>query len=131
MSEAVTNARRSFSLVQRLQRVVRIRFWKMDVHPDAWISPSALIDRTWPSGVHIGEGCIFEAESVLLTHDMTRGIYMDTRIGPRSHVGVRAIIMPGVTIGSDCKILPGAIVTGDVSSGACVGGTPARPIEAA
>lgn len=101
----------------------------MDVHPDAWISSSALIDRTWPSGVHIGQGCVFEPESVLLTHDMTRGIYLDTRVGARSHVGARAIIMPGVTIGCDCRILPGAIVTADVPPGSCVRGNPARPVE--
>lgn len=43
-------------------------------------------------------------------------------------VGAGAIIMYGVTIGSNCIIAAGAIVTKDVPSGSVVAGVPARVI---
>jgi len=101
----------------------------MDIHPTAWIAPSALIDRTWPRGVHIEAGCVIDEEAVLLAHDLTRGIYVDTRVGEGSYVGARAIIMPGITVGRGCHVLPGAVVSKDVPDGATVAGNPARVIE--
>jgi acetyltransferase-like isoleucine patch superfamily enzyme len=84
------------------------------------------VDRTWPKGVHVEEGCVVEAESVLLTHDMTRGLYLDTRVGARTVIGPRAIVMPGVTIGQDCRIAPGALVLRDVPPQSYVTGNPAQ-----
>ena len=101
----------------------------MDIHPTAWIALSALIDRTWPKGVHIAKECVFDEQSVLLTHDMTRGVYLDTWVGPRTYVGPRAIIMPGIRVGSDCHIAAGALVNRDVSDGTHVIGNPAKPFD--
>lgn len=98
----------------------------MDVHPSAWIAPTALIDRTWPKGVHIGEGCVIGDEAVILTHDLTRGLYLDTRIGDHSSIGVRAIVLPGVTIGKHCAIAPGALVNRDVPDHHHAAGNPAK-----
>jgi len=117
---------RSTSLVQRFQRLVQTRLWGMDIHPTAWIAASALIDRTWPRGIHIGADCVIAEEAVVLTHDMTRGIYMDTRIGDGTTVGARAIIMPGITVGRNCTILPGTLVNRDLPDGTMVAGNPAR-----
>lgn len=112
-------------LKARLQRIVRKVLWGMDIHPTARIAPSALIDRTWPRGIHIGPDCIICDEAVMLTHDLTRGVYLDTRLGARCHVGARAIIMPGVTIGDDCVVAPGALVTKDLPAGHFALGNPA------
>lgn len=103
----------------------------MDIARSAWIAPSALIDRTWPRGIHIGQDCIIDEQAVVLTHDMTRGLYLDTVIGARTVIGVRAIILPGVTIGDDCTVEPGALVTKDVPSGSRVQGNPARIVDQA
>ncbi|BDI59505.1 hypothetical protein MACH05_00650 [Qipengyuania nanhaisediminis] len=101
----------------------------MDIHPSAWIAASAYIDRTWPRGIHIGENCVIDEEASVLTHDMTRGIYFDTRIGSDTVIGVRAIIMPGITIGAGSVIEPGAVVTRDLPEGSRVRGNPARQVE--
>lgn len=122
--------RRRTSVKQRLQRLVQTRLWGMDIHPTAWIAATALIDRTWPRGIHIGADCVIAEEAVVLTHDMTRGIYMDTRIGEGTTVGARAIIMPGITVGRNCTILPGTLVNRDLPDGATVAGNPARALEA-
>jgi acetyltransferase-like isoleucine patch superfamily enzyme len=116
-----------------LQALVRKLVWRMDIHPSARIAPTALIDRTWPRGVHIGPACAIGEEAVLLTHDLTRGIYMHTRLGARCQVGPRAIILPGVTIGDDCIVEPGAVVTKDMPAGHRALGNPAsiQPRDAA
>ena len=114
------------SLKQRWQRLVQTRVWRMDIHPSAWIAPSALIDRTWPRGVHIAAGAVIDEEAVLLTHDLTRGVYLDTHVGANTVVGARAIILPGITVGRDCVVAPGSVVNRDVPDGARVVGNPAR-----
>ncbi|KQT31369.1 hypothetical protein ASG29_15610 [Sphingomonas sp. Leaf412] len=117
------------SLKQRWQRLVQTRVWRMDIHPSARIAASALIDRTWPRGVHIAAGVVIDEEAVMLTHDLTRGMYLDTRIGANSVVGARAIILPGITVGRDCVVAPGSVVNRDVPDGTRVAGNPARVDE--
>lgn len=111
-------------LKRRFIRAVQVHLWGMDIHPTARISPSALIDRTWPRGIHIAKDCVIEEEAVVLTHDMTRGLYLDTRIGERCRLGARAIIMPGLTLGEDTIVAPGAVVVRDVPPQSYVIGNP-------
>lgn len=126
MSAANERRPRRASLRQWLQRRVQLHLWKMDIDPSAVIAASALIDRTWPKGIHIAAGVVIDEEAVVLTHDLTRGLYLDTRIGARSHIGARAIILPGITIGNDCRIWPGALVTRDMADGSEAIGNPAE-----
>ena len=106
-------------------RQIQVRLWGMDIHPSARIAPTALIDRTWPRGIHIAADCKIDEEVVILTHDMSRGIYMDTRIGPRCRLGARSIVMPGVTIGEDSVVAPGAVVIRDMPPKSYALGNPA------
>lgn len=50
-------------------------------------------------------------------------------IGNNVHIGTNAIIMPGVSIGDNCIVACGAIVTHDVPKNSVVGGVPATMIE--
>ena len=101
----------------------------MDIAPSAWIAPTALIDRTWPRGIHIAESCVIGPHAVVLTHDMTRGLYLDTTIGAGARIGARSIVFPGVTVGKGARVTAGAVVTRDVPAGAMVAGNPARIVE--
>lgn len=49
-------------------------------------------------------------------------------IGDNCHIGMNAMILPGVTIGRDCIVGACAVVTHDVPDGTVVAGVPARPI---
>lgn len=122
-----SGAGRRKSLWQVYQYFVRRYFWGTRVAASAWIASSALIDRTFPTGVEIDQHAWIGPFALVLTHDMSRGLYLHTRIGARSIIGARAVIMPGVTIGSDCVVDPGAVVSRDVADGLRVAGNPARP----
>ena len=51
------------------------------------------------------------------------------RIGDNCHIGMNALIMPGVTIGKNCIIGAGAVVTHNVPDNSVAVGVPARVIE--
>ena len=49
-------------------------------------------------------------------------------IGPQAFVGLRAIVMPGVAVGTGCVVGAGAVVTRDTEDWSICGGNPARRI---
>lgn len=51
------------------------------------------------------------------------------KIGKRCWIGANAIILPGVTIGDNCVVAAGSVVTKDVPSNCTVAGVPARIIK--
>lgn len=53
----------------------------------------------------------------------------DTQIGDGAWIGMRAMIMPGITIGEGAVIASGAIVTKNVEPYTLVAGNPAKPIK--
>ena len=116
------------SLKAIAQRMIR-KMWGNDIDPTARIHTSASIDRTNPRGIHIAAGVEIAADAIVLAHDLTRGKHCDTRIGARTRIGERAIVMPGVTIGEDCIVAPAAVVTKDMPARSTAIGNPAR-IEA-
>lgn len=50
-------------------------------------------------------------------------------IGNNTWVGARAVILPGITIGSYCVIAAGSVVTQDISDYTVVAGVPARVVK--
>lgn len=106
-------------------------------------------DPLWPiDQLHIGDYVCIGAEAVILmggnhTHRMDwfslypfvetiEQAYVgkgDTTIGDGAWIGMRAMIMPGVTIGEGAVVASGAIVTKDVAPYTVVAGNPAVPIR--
>lgn len=99
--------------------------WGMDLHPTCQFSLSAKFDLTYPRGVHVGARSYVAFEARVLTHDRTRGLYLDTRIGADCFIGGRALILPGVEIGDGCVIGAGAVVTRSVPPRCVAAGNPA------
>ena len=50
-------------------------------------------------------------------------------VGDNVHIGINSIIMPGVTIGNNCIIGCGAVVTKDIPDNSIAVGVPARVIK--
>lgn len=105
------------------------KIWGMDLHPTCNFSLSAKFDRLYPKGIHIGAYTYIAFGAVILCHDTTRGLYLDTIIGKNCFIGARSIILPGVRISNGCIVGAGSVVTKDVPENCTVAGNPARIIK--
>lgn len=112
-----------------LRRAYLVKVWKMDVHPYSLVSLKATLDKTYPQGVHIGEGSAVNFGAVILTHDMATSRHLHTRVGRFCGIGARSILMPGITVGDHSIVAAGAIVTKDVPPNTIVAGNPAKVIR--
>lgn len=113
----------------RLKWIYYTKVWRMDIHPTASFSMDVRFDKTNPRGIHIGEESYVAFGAVILTHDLTRGLYLHTRIGRRCFIGARSIILPGVEIGDECVVGSGSVVTKNIPARSLVAGNPARIIR--
>lgn len=116
-------------LLIRLKLAWYRRVWGIDIHPSCEMSLSAKLDLTFPKGIHIGERTYLAFDTRVLSHDMTRGLYLHTRIGRHCFIGGRSLILPGVTIGDGCIVGAGSVVTKSVPPGCAVAGNPAVVIR--
>jgi maltose O-acetyltransferase len=91
-------------------------------------------------GLTIGDDVMIGPEVMIFTtnHRMDRldvpmreqGAYDEpVVIGDDVWIGARAILLPGIRVGSGAVIAAGSVVTRDVPAGAIVGGNPARVIR--
>jgi len=90
------------------------------------------VDITCFQNIRIGNH-VFIAKGVIIrdsdSHSVERDDYIETQpivICDHVWIGMRAIIMKGVTIGEGSIIGAGAVVTNDVPPNSMVGGVPAR-----
>lgn len=112
-----------------VRRFYLTRVWGMDIDPTAEFSLSAKFDRTFPKGVHVGAHSYVAFDARILTHDMTRGLYLHTRVGQNCFIGGRSLILPGVEIGDQCVVGAGSVVTKSVPPRTLVAGNPARVLQ--
>lgn len=104
--------------------------YKMDIGENCRISWKAHLDKSVnPKGIHIGDNTWVLSGAMILSHDHCRSLITDTRIGHDCVIGIRSIIMPGVTIGNECVIGGGSVVTRDVPSNCIVAGNPAKVVR--
>lgn len=110
-------------------RLIYVRLFKMDLHPTCNFSLSAKFDKTNPRGVHVGEYSYVAFDAAILTHDLTRGLRVHTRIGKNCFVGARSIVLPGVLVGDGSIIGAGSVVVRDVPAHCIVAGNPAKVVR--
>lgn len=110
-------------------RLYYVKIWDMDLDPTCTFSLSARFDKTYPRGMHVGAETLIAFDVALLSHDMTRGLYLHTRIGRRCFIGARSVILPGITIGDESVVAAGSVVTKDVPPRSIVAGNPAQVIR--
>lgn len=105
-----------------------------EIYPNvSWGSEPYLIEIG--NNVRITMGCKF------VTHDggvwtlrkmgklENADLFGRIKIGNNVHIGLDTIIMPGVTIGNNCIIGCGAVVTKDIPENSVAVGVPARVIK--
>lgn len=100
---------------------------------------SCNIDETRPSLVTIGENNFFSTGFTLLTHDWVTTLFRNkyhellpssgcVTIGNNNYFGQKVTVLKGVTIGDNCVIGLGSIITHDIPSNSVAVGSPARVI---
>jgi len=129
-------ARRGLALAFRVRsaiiaayRAYYVRVLGMDIAPSATFSLKVKFDHAHPRGIHIGPDSYVAFGAVIFSHDMTRNLRLDTRIGARCFIGANSIILPGVTIGDGVIVGAGSVVTKDVPPNVVVAGNPARVLR--
>ena len=102
------------------------------------LSPNGEQFGSEPYLIEIGDNVTITAKVQFVNHDgglhVFRNEHKDLnkygriKIGNNCFVGVRSIILPGVSIGDNCVVGAGSIVTKDIASGSVVAGVPAKVI---
>ena len=101
----------------------------MDIGPGCAISFSARLDKSYPRGIHIGEGTAINFGAVRSDprHPARRSRgYLDWK---ECNIGANSIIMAGVRVGDNCVVAAASVVMKDVPSNCLVAGNPARIME--
>lgn len=100
---------------------------------------SVSIDTTRPSLIEIGNNVAFNRNFTLLTHDFVSKVFLykyneflpssgKVKIGNNVSFGQNCTVLKGVTIGNNCFIGFGSVVTKDIPSNSVAIGSPAKVI---
>lgn len=98
-----------------------------------------LIDFSRPSLITIGNNVTVNKNFSLLTHDFVSGVFLNkyhsflpssgrVTIGNNVRFAVNCTVLKGVTIGDNCFIGAGSIVSKDIPSNCIAVGAPCKPI---
>ena len=94
---------------------------------------------TEPWSISLGNNVFITKEVLFITHDGGTLLFRNKfpsleytapiTVKNDVYIGVRSLIMPGVTIGNNCIVAAGSIVTKNIPDNSVVGGVPARIIK--
>lgn len=106
------------------------KWYKMNIGTNVKISYKASLDKSInPKGIYIGNNSWVLAKAMILAHDHSRSLKLDTIIGDNCVIGVCSIILPGVKIGNHVIVGAGSVVTKDIPDNSIAVGNPAKVIK--
>ena len=124
---------------------IRALMWKLigvNVGKNLFVGYGGYLDVDGANRLYIGDNSSIMAQSLILMHRRNIKEYdgvalqhdlpylqLETHIGNNVSIGMRSIIMPGVTIGDGAVIAAGSVVTKNVEPYTVVGGNPAKLIK--
>ena len=113
------------------EQIQRLRKKGVVIGNNCKIHSTAFIDRM--GTVVIGDGVTITRDAIILSHDASAAITgrpssRTTVIRPGAFIGIRSIILDGVTIGLNAVVGAGSVVTKDIPDGEVWAGNPARRI---
>ncbi len=124
---------------------VRPFLWRkigIKVGKNVWLGYGIYLDVDGYNLIEIGDNTIITSQCLLLTHKRNMHLYhkgdfqnelpyirKPIIIEDNASIGMRSIIMPGVTIGRGAVVAAGAVVTKDVPPYTIVAGNPAKIIK--
>ena len=135
-------------------RLMWLRLFGADIRGIAFVHSRASVIRPWNLSMHeracLGDGAVaYCLDKVVLETGATlaQGAYLCSgthdfdepntplrtapiRVGAHAFVALRAIVLPGVTIGEGCVVGAGAVVSRDTEAWSIYAGMPARKIGA-
>lgn len=103
-------------------------------------SPNATrIDLSRPSLIEIGNNVDMNHNFQIMTHDWAAGVFRhvfhniipssgEVKIGNNIYFGTNVVVLKGVTIGDNCVVAAGSIITRDIPANSVVAGVPAKVI---
>lgn len=115
-------------LVMKLRRAYFNRVWGMSIGHGTFVSMSAKLDVSNPTGIIIGEDTTIAFGAAILSHD-PNGTRQVTHIGSHCFIGAHSVVLSGVSIGDHCIVSAGSVVVRNVAPNTWVSGNPARTRE--
>jgi len=99
-----------------------------------YIDRSVSLDRHQPHMITIGDDVVLTGQGVFLTHDASPQIaglpvkVGHIKIGNKVFIGYRSIMLCGNSIGDNCIVGAGSVITNDIPAGEVWAGSPAKKI---
>jgi maltose O-acetyltransferase len=123
----------------RIRLFIYRKIRKVRIGKNTYISPKAYIDHHKSFSVEIGDNCYITRDCIILDHTQEKQggplklwgeiEYGRVKIGNNVFIGVKSVIMPGVTIGDNVIIGAMSLVTKDIPSDVVAFGQPAKVIK--
>lgn len=115
----------------------KIRGVKIKNPAKIFIGYHVVIDNVYPELITIEENCIISNNVFIFAHFKSSPPLQkhygevkkqEVKIQKGTYIGPFAIILPGVTIGENCIVYPGAVVTHNLPFNTTVMGNPAKKL---
>lgn len=119
-----------WNIITKLYPFYLKKIYKMKIAKNVRISHKATLDKSInPEGITIGNNTWVLAGAIILAHDHSRGIKLNTIIGSNCVIGMNSIILPGITIGNHVFVGAGCVVTKNIENNSIFAGNPGRIIK--